>query len=109
MTYLTSLCLALFAGLALALFYFQGLWYTVRRIPDLDKPMRTVFLSFAIRLCFVLSGFYLVMGSHPERLVAALCGFVLTREILIRLRLTGITTSTQGVDHGNHGHRPDKS
>ena len=105
----TSLILPFIAGLALALLYFQGLWYTVKKIPDLHHPFGAAFISFALRTGFVLTGFYLVMGGKPERLVAALLGFVIVREILIRLRLTGITTSAQGADHGNRGHRPDKS
>lgn len=104
MTYLAPLFLALIAGLVMALFYFQGLWFTVKRIPDLNNPLRAAFLSFTVRLSFVLIGFYLVMGNHPERLVAALCGFILMREILIRRRMKELTIFPKGAACGNRSH-----
>jgi F1F0 ATPase subunit 2 len=104
MAHLAPLFLALIAGLVLALFYFQGLWFTVRRMPDLDNPLRATMISFAVRLSFALIGFYLVMGTHPERLVAALCGFLLMREILIRRRMKELSTFPKGAACGNRSH-----
>ena len=51
-----------------------------------------------------LAGFYFVMQGSWERLAAAMVGFLLMREILVR-RL-GKTTSTfiGGMPYGSRGH-----
>jgi F1F0 ATPase subunit 2 len=101
---LTSLIIAFAAGLALGVFYFRGLWYTVKKLPDAGRPFLTAAGSFALRASVVLAGFYLVMGGNWERLVAALLGFILTREFLVRRLGAGKMTSFKGALYGNRGH-----
>ena len=79
------LMLAVAAGIGLGLFYFGGLWLTVRQLPTARRPALLSLLSFFGRLGVVLFGFYLVMGSHWERLLVCLLGFLGTRSILVRL------------------------
>ena len=76
---------ALAAGIGLGLFYFGGLWLTVRQLPTARRPALLSLLSFFGRLGIVLFGFYLVMGSHWERLLICLLGFLGVRVILVRL------------------------
>ncbi|MCK4487566.1 MAG: ATP synthase subunit I [Desulfobacterales bacterium] len=82
---LLPLMLALTAGMGLGIFYFGGLWLTVRRLPTARRPAFLSLLSFFGRLGVVLFGFYLVMGSHWERLLVCLFGFLAIRIILVRL------------------------
>jgi F1F0 ATPase subunit 2 len=81
-----------FTGLGLGGVYFAGLWETVRKLPDVEKPVRRIALSYALRMTLVLSGFYFVMQGEWERLAAAMVGFLLMRGLL--LRRLGKTTST---------------
>jgi F1F0 ATPase subunit 2 len=47
-------------------------------------PGRLMAISYMVRVLVVLSGFYVVMGGHWERLIVAMIGFILMREILLR-------------------------
>ena len=82
---LLLLMLALAAGMGLGIFYFGGLWLTVRRLPTARQPALLSLLSFFGRLGVVLFGFYLVMGGHWERLLVCLLGFLGARVILVRV------------------------
>ncbi len=82
---LLTLISALVAGTGLGLFYFGGLWLTVRRLPTARRPAFFSLLSFFGRLGVALFGFYLVMGGHWERLLVCLLGFLGARVILVRL------------------------
>jgi F1F0 ATPase subunit 2 len=81
---LLPLILALAAGIVLGTFYFGGLWLTVRRLPTAQRPALLSLLSFFARLGVVLSGFYLVMDGHWQRLLACLLGFLGVRFLLVR-------------------------
>lgn len=76
--------LSLLAGAGLGVFYFGGLWLTVRRLPTAQHPALLTLASFFGRTVLTLLGFYLVMGGQLERLVACLLGFVVVRIILVR-------------------------
>ncbi|MBN2296945.1 MAG: ATP synthase subunit I [Deltaproteobacteria bacterium] len=80
------LAVAFSAGMALGAFYFLSLWKTLQKIADVPNPGFVMFRSFAFRTVVVLSGFYLIMGNSWERIVAALAGFIVMREILTRLK-----------------------
>ncbi len=95
---LLPLMLALTAGMGLGIFYFGGLWLTVRRLPTARRPAFLSLLSFFGRLGVVLFGFYLVMGSHWERLLVCLLGFLGVRVILVRLWGPD-RTRAQGTGH----------
>jgi F1F0 ATPase subunit 2 len=80
----TRLILPFIAGTALGTFYFTGLWFTVRNLPDSERPLALVFWSFMVRASVAVAGFYMVMNGRWEQLAAALLGFLFMREILIR-------------------------
>jgi F1F0 ATPase subunit 2 len=83
--YAINLTLAGVAGLALGLFYFGGLWLTVRRIAGTTRPAFLMLGSFVVRLLVTLCGFYLVMDGRWERLLACLAGFLVMRFVLTRV------------------------
>ncbi|AGL03412.1 F1/F0 ATPase, subunit 2 [Desulfoscipio gibsoniae DSM 7213] len=71
-------------GLGLGLFYFGGLWLTVRRLPVARRPGLLAAGSFVVRTGGCLWGFYLVMAGQWECILACLAGFVTARLILVR-------------------------
>lgn len=75
-----------FAGLmgaALGLFFFGGLWFTVRALPSSRSPALLMLGSFVIRISGTLAGFHFIMGDRWERLLACLVGFLVARTILV--------------------------
>ncbi|RQW90091.1 MAG: ATP synthase subunit I [Geobacter sp.] len=88
-----NLLLTVLAGVALGLFYFGGLWLTVRKIAVTARPGFLMFGSFVVRLLVTLCGFYFVMDDSWELLVACLAGFLLMRIVLTRLLGSGSSES----------------
>lgn len=90
------ICMPLVAGIAgivLGMFYFGGLWLTVRRLHTSNRPMLLLLTSSAIRMSLALTGFYLVMDGEWMRLLACLVGFFLARLVLtFRMPSTGPAT-----------------
>jgi F1F0 ATPase subunit 2 len=80
-----QLIFALLLGVLLGVFFFVGLWWTVRRL-DASKQVALLFLgSMLLRTGVVMLGFYFILGDNWQRLVAGLIGFVIARIIVIRI------------------------
>ena len=80
-----SLVFALLAGALLGVFFFAGLWWTVRKIES-TKQVALLFLgSMLLRTSVVILGFYFILGDNWQRLVAGLLGFIIARIIVTRL------------------------
>lgn len=85
------LALSLAFGSVLGLFYFYGLWFTLRHLPGSKQPALLTFGSFLGRSAICILGFYLILGSGLEALISSLVGFILAKVILIkRLALEGV-------------------
>jgi F1F0 ATPase subunit 2 len=86
MTEILSGLLAALGGMALGLFYFAGLWFTLRRLPGHPHPALWVASSFMLRLTVSLIGFYIVLGTDRSltRLGIALLAFLAVRVALTR-------------------------
>ncbi|HSF29119.1 MAG TPA: ATP synthase subunit I [Candidatus Tectomicrobia bacterium] len=80
----SQIVVAFVAGLGLGLFYFGGLWLTVRELPTMRWPGLWLMASFVGRTVLSLVGFYLAMGGRWERLVACFLGFLLARTLVVR-------------------------
>jgi F1F0 ATPase subunit 2 len=80
-----SLGLALVMGVLLGAMFFGGLWWTVRKGASSQRPALWFFGSLLLRMSIALIGFYFVSGSHWERLLVCLLGFVTARLIVTRL------------------------
>jgi F1F0 ATPase subunit 2 len=78
------LILAFLSGLALGAFFSLNLWSSVKKMTDEQTPWHVLFVNYVLRIGVVAVGFYIVMDGHWERMIAALGGFVLMREILVR-------------------------
>jgi len=79
------LILALAGGMALGAFYFMNLWKTVKKVTDENRQGMGLVMDFFIRTGVVLVGFYIIMSGRWERIVVAICGFIIMREILKRI------------------------
>jgi len=73
------------AGVALGLFFFGGLWWTIRKSLTSGRPALWILASFLLRTGVTLSGFYFVSGDHWERLAACMAGFLAARFVVTRL------------------------
>lgn len=71
-------------GLALGVFYFGGLWWTVRAIVGSPRSVLLQLGSLLLRTAATLIGFYWVGGGDVKRLLACLAGFVLARVVVVR-------------------------
>lgn len=78
------LLLAFAAGMALGAFFSLHLWRTVQRMTEPAGHTVVAALGFLLRVAVVVAGFSLVMGGRWERLLSALLGFVLVREVMVR-------------------------
>jgi F1F0 ATPase subunit 2 len=85
--YALGLLSSLIVGIGLGIFYFAGLWLTVKRLPGSQSPALLVLGSFFGRMVVVLPGFYLVMDGHLERLLASVLGFFIVRAASVRLAM----------------------
>jgi F1F0 ATPase subunit 2 len=72
------------AGAGIGIFYFGGLWLTVRLLPVVRQPALLTLGSFFIRMGLSLGAFYFVMGGDWVRLLICVAGFFLVRVIMVR-------------------------
>ena len=72
------------AGMAFGVFFFGGLWWTVRSSMASPRPGPLVFASMLVRLGITLAGFYVVADKQWQPLVACLIGFVTARFLIVR-------------------------
>ena len=91
---LLTLLLAFIAGLGLGAFYTAALWWTVKRLPQVQHPVLWTVGSFYLRLLLVTAGFYVVMGGSFSRLAAAFIGF-LTVKFAVTRRLKSQDAAAQ--------------
>lgn len=73
-----------FAGSALGLFYFGGLWYTLKYLERWKNPAIGMSLSMFFRSGVVVLGLYALTGGQWKPLVVALIGFIGVRIMLVR-------------------------
>jgi len=80
-----ALLLALLAGALLGVFFFVGLWWTVRKLES-SKHVALLFLtSMLLRTSVVILGFYFILGDNWQHLISGLLGFIIARIIVTRL------------------------
>lgn len=70
-------------GVLLGLFYYLGLWFTLKRLSASPRPALLVLISFLFRLAVTLVGLYWITGGEGLRLIVALLGLLLARFITV--------------------------
>lgn len=73
----------LFAGLAVGMVFYGGLWLTVRRLRQVKRPALWMSCSFIIRLLVAVSGLILLAAGDWRRLLVVGLGFFLARWVLV--------------------------
>ncbi len=86
---LFALLIALLEGALLGVFFFAGLWWTVRKLESSKQVALLFFGSMLLRTCIVILGFYFILGDNWQHLLAGLLGFIIARIIVIRLTRIG--------------------
>lgn len=76
--------LALLAGGVLGVFFFGGLWWTLRRALASRRPALWVMSSFLLRVGVAGGGFVFVSAGHWQRVLACLLGFLIARHLVNR-------------------------
>ena len=74
-----TMIVACLAGLILGVFFFGGLWWTIRRGLSSPHPALWFSGSLIVRMTITLAGFHLVSGGHGMRLLACFVGFMIGR------------------------------
>lgn len=82
---LISLVPALIGGSLIGLFFFGGLWWTVRRLPAAERPALFFLTSFVVRSLVTLVAFFVVAAGDWRRVLAAALGFLIARVLLVQL------------------------
>ena len=73
----------LITGIALGLFFFGGLWLTVRKMSGSKRPGLLFMGSFFVRVAVALGGFYSISFGKWQRLLVCLVGFVIGRVLIV--------------------------
>ena len=93
------LLLAFAWGAALGLFYFGGLWWTLKSLPRLSRPRTVFFVSYALRLGVGLSGLGLALKHGLVAFFLSLAAFLGIRLVMserisrVPLRRSGASQS----------------
>ena len=77
------IALAFVAGLALGIFFFCGLWFTVKKTVTAKIPALWLFGSFFLRIGITLVGFYYISLGNWKRLLICVAGFIVARLFVI--------------------------
>ncbi|HED33543.1 MAG TPA: ATPase F0F1 [Gammaproteobacteria bacterium] len=81
-------------GALLGVFFFTGLWWTVRKLESAKSVALLFFSSMLIRTSVVILGFYYLLGEDWQHLTAGLIGFIIARIIISRIiRITDPSNS----------------
>jgi F1F0 ATPase subunit 2 len=76
--------IALISGLLLGMFFFGGLWITVRK--SLGSPYAAMWIlgSSLLRTALVLIGFYYIVQEGLQPLLISIAAFIIARFIVMR-------------------------
>jgi F1F0 ATPase subunit 2 len=84
---------AFMGGAAIGLFFFGGLYWTVKKLPTVKKPWLWMLSSFGLRLTAAVAAFYVVSAGRWPCVLVSLAGFLLVRGVIVRKIKGGLTWS----------------
>jgi F1F0 ATPase subunit 2 len=87
--------LAFLWGAVLGLFYFGGLWFTLKMMHQRERPKLWLAFSYMVRLAGALAGFWLVVQKDAMAFIFTLVAFFAIRIILTRT----LKQKSDGKDH----------
>lgn len=74
--------LVFIVGIALGIFFFGGLWFTVKKAVTAKIPAIWFFGSFILRVSIVMLGFYYISPGGLQPLIVSLIGFIVARFVV---------------------------
>ena len=80
-----AMLVRLLGGLAVGIFFYWGLWFTVNRLADSQHRALLLIGSFGIRTLVVLSGFLLLIEKRWEYALLCLIGFSVGRVVVMKV------------------------
>jgi F1F0 ATPase subunit 2 len=81
----TGILAAALAGMLLGVFFFGGLWWTIRKTLSSSQAALWFSGSFLVRTGVVLLGFYFVAQGDWRRIAGCVAGFLSARLFIVRL------------------------
>ena len=89
------------AGVGLGIFFFGGLWWTVRRAATSPRPALWFACGLLVRVGVTMLCFYGLGSGQWQRLLACLIGFMIARAIVMRATRAwdGADTHRQEIQH----------
>lgn len=79
MNEITSIMVALLAGLLLGAFFFGGLWWTIQKGVSAKRPALWFLMSGVTRTLIVITGFYYVGNGNWKQMLSCFVGFFIVR------------------------------
>jgi F1F0 ATPase subunit 2 len=92
--------LAFIAGLALGIFFFGGLWFTVKKAITAKIPAIWFLGSFIFRVSVVILGLYYISPGGFQPLIISLLGFIVARFVV--MHFTKSTDKKQAIKEVYH-------
>lgn len=75
----------LMAGVAMGVFFFLGLWWTVTKLVSSRRRGILLVGSSILRMFVVLAAMYVISSGHIERLVSCVIGMLVARLVIVRV------------------------
>ena len=96
---IVDLFIGILTGITVGGFYFGGLWWTIRRMPNTNAPFSMYFGILMVRLLILLATFLgLLKFVGALALITALAGFIIARIVLISIE-TRTCFDKRGGEH----------
>lgn len=87
MNEITITLVSIICGVVLGLFFYGGLWFTIKKGLLRKGRLPLFFLSFMIRMLIVITGFYMLALYDWRALIFSLGGFIFSRILFNRMVL----------------------
>lgn len=106
-----ELAVSVMAGGLLGLFFFGGLWWTLRRAFASQRTALWMGASLLFRVAGVIAGFVLLSAGDWRKLLACLLGFWMARWVVVRSTAgsaaqalgASLATAKNGLGNTNRG------
>ena len=87
---------SLAAAAMFGIFYFHGLWLTLRNLPNTCQPVLFTMGSFLGRTALCFLGFYLIVTMiNLEGFIISIIGFTASKFTIVHLRTGGIKSGNK--------------
>lgn len=71
-------------GIILGIFYFGGLWLTVKQLAGANRPALLFVSSFMVRILIFTAGFYYAVTTGILQALICIVSFLITRKVFLK-------------------------